>query len=53
MATYSWEVSTTRRWMNRIAPLARPAFAFNHDYVMRQGAHGLATQLHDGRVAFD
>jgi hypothetical protein len=49
---YSWDVSTTRRWMNRLAPLARPAFAWNHDYVMRQGAHGLATQLGTELVAF-
>ena len=50
---YSWDVSTTRRWMNRLAPLARPVFAWNHDYVMRQGAHGLATQLGAELVAFD
>ncbi len=42
---YSWDVSTTRGWMNRIAPIARPVFTWNHDYVMRQGALGLATQL--------
>lgn len=42
---YGWDVSTTRRWMNRIAPLARPAFAWNHDVVMRQGAIGLSTRL--------
>jgi uncharacterized protein YndB with AHSA1/START domain len=42
---YSWDVSTTRGWMNRLAPIARPAFAWNHDLVMRQGAQGLATQL--------
>ncbi|HUR84707.1 MAG TPA: hypothetical protein VMY78_05125, partial [Solirubrobacteraceae bacterium] len=50
---YGWDVSTTRRWMNRIAPLARPAFAWNHDHVMRQGAHGLATHLGAELVAFD
>jgi hypothetical protein len=44
-AVYSWDVSTTRGWMNRIAPLARRAFTWNHDYVMRQGAEGLATRL--------
>lgn len=49
---YSWDVSTTRSWMNRIAPLARPAFAWNHDYVMRQGAHGLATRLGAELVAY-
>jgi hypothetical protein len=52
-AVYSWDVSTTRRWMNRLAPLARPAFAWNHDYVMRQGALGLATQLGAELVACD
>jgi hypothetical protein len=31
--------------MNRLAPVARPAFAWNHDFVMRQGAEGLATKL--------
>ncbi|MEA2151353.1 MAG: hypothetical protein QOD69_3183 [Solirubrobacteraceae bacterium] len=42
---YSWDVDTTRRWMNRLAPVARRAFAWNHDYVMRQGAIGLSTRL--------
>ncbi len=50
---YSWDVSTTRAWMNRIAPLARPAFAWNHDWVMRQGARGLATRLGAELVAHD
>ncbi len=44
-AIYSWDVSTTRAWMNAAGPLARPAFAWNHGYVMRQGAHGLAQRL--------
>ncbi|MDX6678012.1 MAG: hypothetical protein QOE31_2064 [Solirubrobacteraceae bacterium] len=44
-AIYSWDVSTTRAWMNAVGPLARPVFAWNHDYVMRQGAHGLAERL--------
>lgn len=42
---YEWHVATSRAWMNRIAPLARPAFAWNHDHVMRQGAAGLARRL--------
>ncbi|MGH2839648.1 MAG: SRPBCC family protein [Solirubrobacteraceae bacterium] len=50
---YSWDVSTTRRWMNRVAPLARPAFQWNHDYVMRHGAHGLAKELDAPLIAFD
>ena len=44
-AIYSWEVSTTRAWMNAAGPLARPVFAWNHDAVMRQGAVGLAERL--------
>ena len=36
---------TARAWMNRLAPVARPAFAYNHDAVMRQGAAGLARLL--------
>jgi hypothetical protein len=45
VALYNWDVSTTRAWMNRLAPVARPAFAWNHHYVMRQGALGLAEKL--------
>ena len=31
--------------MNRLAPVARPLFAWNHDVVMRRGAEGLARLL--------
>ncbi len=50
---YTWDISTTRRWMNRLAPVARPAFEWNHDYVMRNGAHGLAELLNVPLLAFD
>jgi uncharacterized protein YndB with AHSA1/START domain len=43
--TYEWVVRTTRPWMNALAPLARPLFAWNHDVVMRQGGEGLAQLL--------
>ncbi len=43
--TYEWDVQTTERWMNVLAPLARPVFAWNHDWVMRQGGEGLARRL--------
>jgi hypothetical protein len=39
--TYEWDVRTTKAWMNAVAPLARPVFEWNHDYVMRRGAIGL------------
>ncbi|MDX6638147.1 MAG: hypothetical protein QOJ01_1658 [Solirubrobacterales bacterium] len=42
---YEWNVSTSRAWMNAIAPLMRPAFAWNHDWVMRNGGTGLAELL--------
>lgn len=43
--TYDWRVHTTRRWMNAIAPVARPVFAWNHHAVMNQGGVGLADVL--------
>ena len=43
--TYEWNVRTTKPWMNVVAPLARPVFEWNHDYVMRQGGEGLARLL--------
>ena len=43
--TYEWDVETTARWMNLLAPIARPAFAWNHDRVMRAGGEGLATRV--------
>lgn len=50
---YSWHVRTTRPWMNLLAPLLRPVFRWNHDYVMARGGEGLArllgTQLVEAR----
>jgi len=43
--TYEWNVRTTRAWMNLLAPVARPFFAWNHDWVMARGAEGIADQL--------
>jgi hypothetical protein len=42
---YEWNVSTTKRWMNLLAPVARPVFEYNHDVVMCWGGEGLARQL--------
>lgn len=50
---YDWRVRTTRAWMNVLGPLARPAFAWNHDLVMRRGGHGLATTLSATLLAHD
>jgi uncharacterized protein YndB with AHSA1/START domain len=46
---YEWDVRTTRQWMNLLAPVARPIFGWNHDYVMRNGGEGLARLL-DARL---
>jgi uncharacterized protein YndB with AHSA1/START domain len=48
---YTWQVRTTRPWMNLLAPLLRPAFAWNHDYVMKAGAEGLARLLNAELIA--
>jgi uncharacterized protein YndB with AHSA1/START domain len=45
VVVYSWNVTTRRRWMNLLAPLLRPAFAWNHAVAMRWGGVGLAQQL--------
>ena len=42
---YDWDVTTSKRWMNLIAPVARPVFEYNHDVVMRWGGEGLARRL--------
>ena len=42
---YEWNVRTTKAWMNVLAPIARPIFEWNHDYVMRRGGEGIARHL--------
>jgi len=49
--TYDWNVATTKRWMNLLAPVARPVFAWNHDWVMARGGEGLARKLGASLVA--
>jgi hypothetical protein len=44
-ALYEWNVRTTRPWMNLLAPLARPVFAWNHNWVMARGGEGIAKLL--------
>lgn len=50
---YEWDVSTTRPWMNRLAPILRPVFEWNHDRVMRRGGEGLAARLGCELLALD
>ena len=42
---YEWNVATTRAWMNLLAPVARPVFKWNHDWVMARGGEGIANLL--------
>jgi uncharacterized protein YndB with AHSA1/START domain len=50
---YEWNVHTTRAWMNLLTPIARPIFAVNHDYVMRNGGVGIAELLGVSLLAID
>jgi uncharacterized protein YndB with AHSA1/START domain len=45
MVHYTWIVATAKRWMNVVAPVARPAFNWNHHVIMRDFARGLAGRL--------
>ncbi len=42
---YEWNVATTTTWMNLLAPVARPVFEWNHDWVMKRGGEGIAELL--------
>ena len=42
LVRYNWDIRTTRRWMNLLAPVARPVFSWNHDKLMREGGQSLA-----------
>ena len=44
-ARYDWQVTTSRSWMNALAPLLAPVFRWNHGEVMAEGARGLARHL--------
>ncbi|MGZ5420178.1 MAG: SRPBCC family protein [Solirubrobacterales bacterium] len=50
---YEWQVETTTAWMNLLTPIARPLFAVNHDFVMRNGGEGLAKLLGAELLAAD
>ena len=45
LVRYTWDVRTTKWWMNLAAPLARPLFIWNHDALMREAAESLARRL--------
>lgn len=45
LVRYNWDIRTTRWWMNLLAPVARPAFSWNHHELMRAGGESLARRL--------
>ena len=45
LVRYNWDIRTTRRWMNVLAPVARPVFSWNHAELMREGGESLARRL--------
>ena len=45
LVRYDWTVATDKAWMNALAPLLAPVFAWNHDQVMHEGGRGLARHL--------
>ena len=49
---YTWTVSTNKDWMNLLAPVLAPVFAWNHDQVMHEGGRGIARHLGVALLAF-
>src|SRR5262249_20069139 len=44
-----WEVTVVKPWMKRLAPLLRPAFAWNHRWTTPRGEAGLRAFLAERR----
>jgi len=45
VAVFEEEVTTAKRLLNLLAPIARPAFRYNHTLMMRHGQAGLRDLL--------
>lgn len=50
---FDWEVSTTERWMDVLAPVARPVFERSHGIVMHNAARTAARHLGAELLHFD
>ena len=50
---FGWVVRTTKRWMNVLAPVARPVFAWAHYRVMRTLVEVMAAELEAEIKSFD
>jgi hypothetical protein len=49
---YYWNVITTKKWMNVLSFILKPAFKYNHNVVMHWGAEGLAKKLNAELVSY-
>ncbi|MBK9270878.1 MAG: SRPBCC family protein [Saprospiraceae bacterium] len=47
---YDWQVRTTKRWMNFLAPIAKPFFEWNHNVVMEWGRVALEKRLFENQL---
>lgn len=50
---FAWSVRTTERWMNLLAPVARPLFERSHGTVVRNAAVAAAAYLDAELLRFD
>lgn len=39
--SFEWKVATTKMWMNIFAPVLKPVFIWNHNWLMKQGEKGI------------
>lgn len=51
--SFHWDVSTTERWMDLLAPVARPVFERSHGIVMHRAARTAARHLGADLVGFE
>lgn len=51
--SFGWRVATTERWMDVLAPVARPLFERSHGVVMRRAAETAARHLGADLVRFE
>jgi hypothetical protein len=45
LVRFDWWVRPQLAWMRAVAPIARPAFSWNHRSLMSEGARGLVRRL--------
>jgi hypothetical protein len=38
---FDWKVATAKTWMNLFAPVLKPVFIWNHNWLMKQGEKGI------------